>query len=210
MNSVAPGTTSLDSAGVLAFPLQGLQLIEASAGTGKTYTIANLYLRHVLNGRKVSEILVVTFTEAATDELRGRIRARLYAAMRCLQSAGKPEDEFLATLANSLDESGDADTAIRQLALAVRSMDEAAIFTIHGFCNRALNEFPFSSSQPFGLEMLTNDEALKNEAVRDWWRRTLYPCPIFDRCLALSVKRCCLRPAPWMAYCPATGSPARC
>jgi hypothetical protein len=71
----------LDPPAVLAFPLTGMRLIEASAGTGKTYTIANLYLRHVVEGCEVAEVLVVTFTVAATDELRGRIRARLFEAL---------------------------------------------------------------------------------------------------------------------------------
>ena len=55
---------------VLAFPLEGTRLIEASAGTGKTYTIANLYLRHVLAGATVGQLLVVPFTDAATAELK--------------------------------------------------------------------------------------------------------------------------------------------
>ena len=67
----------LDARATLEVALCGIKLIEASAGTGKTYTIANLYLRHIFEGRSPAEILVVTFTNAATEELRGRIRARI-------------------------------------------------------------------------------------------------------------------------------------
>src|SRR5690554_4897294 len=76
----------LDAAGTLQLSLSGTKLIEASAGTGKTYTIANLYLRYILAGRRVSEILVVTFTNAATEELRGRLRQRLQEMLACLES----------------------------------------------------------------------------------------------------------------------------
>jgi len=75
MSSAVHNMEVLDSACTLTLDLDGLKLIEASAGTGKTYAISNLYLRFVLAGRKVSEILVVTFTNAATEELRGRIRS---------------------------------------------------------------------------------------------------------------------------------------
>jgi len=165
---------SLGPSQVLDFPLVGLRLIEASAGTGKTYTIANLYLRHILNGRKVSELLVVTFTEAATDELRGRIRARLFEALQLLEHGTETGDEFLAALLTQLKANGKAEKATRYIRLAVRSMDEAGIFTIHGFCQRVLNEFAFNSGQPFSSDVLANDKAMQQEAINDWWRRTAY------------------------------------
>ena len=159
---------------VLAFPLTGTRLIEASAGTGKTYTIANLYLRQVAAGRGVGDLLVVTFTEAATDELRGRIRARLVEALALLDRPAETDDVFLAAwLAEA--RAGDPQTTARTLRLAVRSMDEAAIYTIHGFCQRALTEFAFNSGQQFRLEVLTDDGDLWRAALQDWWRRTGYP-----------------------------------
>ncbi|TNF90720.1 MAG: hypothetical protein EP300_02315, partial [Gammaproteobacteria bacterium] len=79
------GTILLDARRCLELDLAGVSLIEASAGTGKTYTIANLYLRHILDGRQPSEILVVSFTNAATDELQQRIHARLCQALKTLQ-----------------------------------------------------------------------------------------------------------------------------
>ena len=165
---------SLGPSQVLDFPLVGLRLIEASAGTGKTYTIANLYLRHILNGRTVSELLVVTFTEAATDELRGRIRARLFEALQLLEQGAETSDEFLAAMHMQLKANGETEKATRSVRLAVRSMDESGIFTIHGFCQRVLNEFAFNSGQPFSNDVLTNDKPMQQEAINDWWRKTVY------------------------------------
>jgi len=164
----------------LSHPLQRLYLIEASAGTGKTYTIANLYLRHVLAGHRVSQILVVTFTNAATDELRGRIRAKLYTALQCLEKTcldkeGLSDDPFSQqALKNATQSDAQAQQAKAYLELAVHSMDEAAIFTIHGFCQRALKEFAFLSGQSFNLELNNNEDELLLPIAKDWWRRSLY------------------------------------
>ena len=88
----------LDTEVMLNIDLSGIKLIEASAGTGKTYTIANLYLRHILEGKTPSEILVVTFTNAATEELRGRIRFRLHQALQVFTRELDTDDEFLTQL----------------------------------------------------------------------------------------------------------------
>jgi exodeoxyribonuclease V beta subunit len=164
----------LDVPAVLAFPLTGMQLIEAGAGTGKTYTIANLYLRHIIEGREIAEVLVVTFTNAATDELRGRIRARLYEALELLERDAATSDGFLVDLRESLRAQGRVESTISRLRLAVRAMDEAAIYTIHGFCQRVLSEYAFNSGQQFQLEILADDGELWRRAVQDWWRRTGY------------------------------------
>lgn len=171
----------LDAEQTLRLPLAGVKLIEASAGTGKTYAISNLYLRYVLAGFQVSQILVVTFTNAATEELRGRIRKRLHEAQRCVEMLHSenilPEDEFLAGLLRGLREADAAqrETALSRLRVAVRSMEEATIFTINGFCQRALTEHAFSSGQAFQLELIRDDETLWQDALKDWWRRTVYP-----------------------------------
>jgi exodeoxyribonuclease V beta subunit len=167
--------TTLDTEGVLAFPLTGIQLIEASAGTGKTYTIANLYLRHIVAGREVGQVLVVTFTTAATDELRGRIRARLFETLDLLERGRETGDDFLRALIARIRTQEAEELTIRRLRLAVRAMDEAAVYTIHSFCQRALTEFAFNSGQQFQMEVLTNDQDLWRQAAQDWWRRTGYP-----------------------------------
>lgn len=182
MNSANTPVPVLDAALTLQLPLSGVKLIEASAGTGKTYAISNLYLRYVLAGRKVSEILVVTFTNAATDELRGRIRARLYEAQRCIESLQndreptQPQDEFLALQLRALQGGSEAErvVALARLRLAVRTMDEASIFTIHGYCQRALRNQAFNSGQAFELELLSEEDTLWTDALKDWWRCNAY------------------------------------
>ncbi|MBT8433250.1 MAG: UvrD-helicase domain-containing protein, partial [Gammaproteobacteria bacterium] len=151
-------------------------LIEASAGTGKTHTIADLYLRHILDGRQPSEILIVTYTNAATEELRGRIRQRLYEALDLLQHCGSCEDELLALLLQqSQDLDDDSRTAqIDRLQLAIRSMDEASISTIHSFCQRSLQQHALSGNQFFDSDMLTDDSSIWASAIKDWWRKCTY------------------------------------
>lgn len=184
----------------LRFPLHGERLIEASAGTGKTYTIAGLYLRLLLGhgplieegadvGQSsaherplsVTEILVVTFTEAATAELRGRIRARIHEA-RLAFMRGESKDDLLAQL---LIEVEDHELAARRLLAAERQMDEAAVFTIHGFCQRMLKQNAFESGALFETEFLTDDSQLRLQAVSDYWRAEFYPV---DKPLASAVR----------------------
>ncbi|WP_421224073.1 exodeoxyribonuclease V subunit beta [Aeromonas enteropelogenes] len=184
----------------LRFPLHGERLIEASAGTGKTYTIAGLYLRLLLGHGplieegedadqpsaherplSVTEILVVTFTEAATAELRGRIRGRIHEA-RLAFMRGQSNDALLAQL---LAEVEDHELAARRLLAAERQMDEAAVFTIHGFCQRMLKQNAFESGALFETEFLTDDSQLRLQAVSDYWRAEFYPV---DKTLASAVR----------------------
>jgi exodeoxyribonuclease V beta subunit len=172
----------------LNFPLQGSHLIEASAGTGKTFTIAALYVRLVLGhggpqttyGRPLTppEILVVTFTEAATQELRDRIRVRLaQAAAFFRQHPNVKGDPFLDDVRQSYPPSDWPDCAQR-LAHAAESMDEAAVFTIHGWCQRMLREHAFDSGSPFSLELNPDPSARLALAVRDYWRVFAYPLSV--------------------------------
>ena len=179
----------LDAQQTLTLPLPGIKLIEASAGTGKTYAISNLYLRYVLAGFTVDKILVVTFTNAATEELRGRIRKRLYEAQRCLEGRAKTEDEFLVQLEQSFQDGSEHDlvAAIARLRFAVRSMETAAIFTINGFCQRALSDHAFNSGQAFQLDLIRDDDALWRDALKDWWRRSVYELNQEQLALFMSV-----------------------
>ncbi|MCM8528066.1 MAG: exodeoxyribonuclease V subunit beta, partial [Lentisphaeraceae bacterium] len=149
-------------------PQSGTYLIEASAGTGKTYSIANLYLHFILQGKKVSEILVVTFTEAATKELRERIRANLSKAFQVL--TGLSRDEQLTAIISSYD----SDDKKLLLEAAILNFDQAAIFTIHGFCQRMLQENAFESMSLFDAELLENEEDLHEEIVKDFIRQKTY------------------------------------
>ncbi|MFY9396934.1 MAG: UvrD-helicase domain-containing protein, partial [Desulfomonilia bacterium] len=148
-------------------PLHGVQLIEASAGTGKTYTIASLYVRLLLEiPLQVREILVVTFTEAATDELKTRIRKKLHEALKCF-SSGSCDDQFLKDLAGRCPDRAEA---IRRLQAALRRFDEASIHTIHGFCQRVLGELPFEAGCLFEHELVPDQSGIVLEAAGDFIR----------------------------------------
>lgn len=140
-------------------------LLEASAGTGKTYQIASLVLRLVAElGIPIREILAITFTNAATAELRDRIRRRLHDARRRLvQPAHDDEDEVLAHLRAH----GDRDRCLLRLELALRDFDLAPISTIHGFCERTLEELAFESGQDAQLELVTDPSAVRERLVDD-------------------------------------------
>ncbi|TDS95651.1 DNA helicase/exodeoxyribonuclease V beta subunit [Rahnella sp. BIGb0236] len=171
---------------VLNFPLTGSRLIEASAGTGKTFTIAALYVRLVLGhggdnafSRPLTppEILVVTFTDAATKELRDRIRERLSTAAACfLEDPLAPSacDEFLQDLrAEYAPEQWPG--CARKLQLAAEWMDESAVSTIHGWCNRMLGEHAFDSDSLFTQTLETDQTELLMNVVRDYWRSFYFP-----------------------------------
>ena len=158
-------------------PLDGINLVEASAGTGKTWNLCGLYLRLLLEqSLETRQILVVTFTNAATAELRERIRARIVETLAYLEDPRLGGgDPFVPRLVETLVEGrGLAREALRRrLELARHSFDEAAIFTIHGFCQRALADAPFAAGQPMGQQLLADDAELRLEAARDFWRRRI-------------------------------------
>ncbi len=175
------------------FPLYGQSLIEASAGTGKTFTITGLYNRLILgHGRTAADghsarlgcdqILVVTFTRAATEELRGRIRQRLRDTLEDLLSLenGQPIDtqqlQYLQQLADT--QHSDIDSLCRQLKPWLQSnlalMDEAAVYTIHGFCQRMLKQFAFDSGVVFNAELVLDSDSYLQQACEDIWRQQAY------------------------------------
>jgi exodeoxyribonuclease V beta subunit len=166
---------------VFETPLAGINLIEASAGTGKTHTITDLYVRLIIETTcQVSQILVVTFTVAATAELRDRIRRRLLAAHQAC-SGQRVADPFCEQLLTAYPQ---PDQALQRLDNALRGFDEAAIYTIHGFCERVLTDRAFESGMPFVSELLTDERELLQEVVDDFWRRTVYDAsPLFVRYL---------------------------
>ena len=153
------------------FPLSGASLIEASAGTGKTYTIVNLYIRLLLGHGcaplGVEQILVVTFTNAATGELKERIRQRLrqaYLDFFAIQS----EDDFIQQLINQSD---NVELDCQRLALASKQMDEAAVYTIHGFCHKALTEHAFESGAMYEQSFILDESEWLKIAAEDYWRK---------------------------------------
>ncbi|MBK9682271.1 MAG: exodeoxyribonuclease V subunit beta [Betaproteobacteria bacterium] len=180
------------------FPLWGSRLIEASAGTGKTWTIAALYLRLVLGhggdaafARPMTpaEVLVMTFTRAATRELSDRIRSRLLEAARCFRGEASPHpaDTFLAELLTAYAGGLPRKQAAWRLTLAAESMDDAAVHTIDAWCQRMLREHAFDSGCLFDEELAANERAMQFEAARDYWRQQLYPLPAAALDEALAV-----------------------
>ena len=175
MNTIATG----DDLG-LDLPLTGLQLIEASAGTGKTWTLATLVLRLVIErGLSVDRILAVTYTEAATQELRERLRERLQLAARIAagdttvlaRRANDPAIDLTATLIERQIGEESATALQARLRHAAQQMDLAAVYTIHGFCARVLSEHALDSDRAFTpAEMIGSERPLHDEVAADLWR----------------------------------------
>ncbi|XOD69833.1 MAG: exodeoxyribonuclease V subunit beta [Sodalis sp. (in: enterobacteria)] len=169
-----------ESLNPMSLPLQGTRLIEAAAGTGKTHTLVTLYLRLLLGlGEKaayprllsVKEILVVTFTEGATEELRCRIRKKIHRLrMECLH--GKSTEPLLMV------QPVDPSLIAIHLLDAEQQMDEAAIYTIHGFCQRMLNQNPLESGILFQYTLVEDESFLRQQVSADFWRRYCYPLPL--------------------------------
>jgi exodeoxyribonuclease V beta subunit len=156
-------------------PLEGINLIEASAGTGKTYTIEGLFLRLILEKQlQVDQILVVTFTKAATEELKNRIRSKLLQAEKAFTN-GERSDTLINAL---LDRMPNPNTAAALIHDALVNFDRAPIFTIHGFCARILFDHAFETSNLFDTELVTDSSEWEREVAEDFWRRHLYDAPL--------------------------------
>ena len=155
-------------------PLQGTNLIEASAGTGKTHTITGIFLRLILEKHfTVDQILVVTFTKAATEELKERIRKKLLEAKSAFLK-GSSHDILIRSLIEKSDNSA---SMVRCLRDALVNFDNAAIFTIHGFCRRILHENAFETQSLFDTELVTDPVDIHREVAEDFWRKHVYRLP---------------------------------
>lgn len=158
---------------LLTTPIEpGTTLVEASAGTGKTYCLAGLVLRMLLEEKVggIDRLLVVTFTNAATEELQTRIRDALTMASRVLRGEVTTEDPFFRSLAQNYSHNRGRDILRR----ALLDFDELMVATIHGFAKRVLEQSAFESGLPFHQEFLENDDSLLLEMARDSWRAHLY------------------------------------
>jgi len=156
---------------LLHAPLSGTNLIEASAGTGKTYTIAGLFLRLLLEKNlTVDQILVVTFTKAATEELKGRIRNKLLDVRRALTS-GSSSDKAVLKIVSGITHT---ETGLARIQDALRDFDSTAIYTIHGFCHRVLSDHAFETGDRFDTELKTETTPLLRSVADDFWRRRFY------------------------------------
>ncbi|MFZ0041634.1 MAG: UvrD-helicase domain-containing protein [Solirubrobacteraceae bacterium] len=148
----------------------GVTVLEASAGTGKTYTIAALAARYVAQGIPLERMLLVTFTRMATGELRERVRERLVAVERGLRAAlagGAPDqDPVVALLA-----SGDAALARDRLARAIAGFDSATIATTHGFCQEVLGGLGIAGDLEPDVAFVEDLSDLVSEVVDDLYIR---------------------------------------
>jgi exodeoxyribonuclease V beta subunit len=175
-NDIAPSAV-MQPLDTFTFPLSGASLIEASAGTGKTYTIVNLYIRlllgHGCEPLGVEQILVVTFTNAATGELKERIRQRLRKAYLDF-FARVSKDAFIQQL---IDQSDNVELDCQRLALASKQMDEAAVYTIHGFCHKALTEHAFESGAMYEQSFILDESEWLKIAAEDYWRKHVVTLP---------------------------------
>jgi exodeoxyribonuclease V beta subunit len=160
---------------IIHSPLSGTNLIEASAGTGKTYTIEGLFVRLILEKQLlVDQILVVTFTNAATEELRDRIRNKLLQAKEAF-SKESSADPLIDAVMNHYE---NPVLALHLIHEALINFDRAAIFTIHGFCQRILYENAFETGKLFDTELVTDQSEVIQEVVDDFWRKHFYNAPL--------------------------------
>ncbi|MBR7002300.1 MAG: UvrD-helicase domain-containing protein, partial [Neisseriaceae bacterium] len=162
----------------LNMPIDGTSLIEASAGTGKTYGIALLFTRLILlENIKIDKIAVLTFTKAATAELKTRLRSRLNEVRQLLQLGEFPQncrDEPLQQLFNQAQKNNlTAKDLFKRAKESLSDFDKAGIYTIHAFCRSILNEEAFACGVPFALQMQTTDDdnELKQKLTEDFWRK---------------------------------------
>ncbi len=168
-------TTAAPRDAGLTLPLSGVHLIEASAGTGKTFTLMTLALRLLLErGIGVRDLAAVTYTIAATQELRERLRRRLRLAERLLDADAPhaSEGEEAATFAVlQVARASVGDVTVRtRLAAALLQLDEAQVSTIHGFCHRALREHGFRAGTLAEGELVEEADDVWSEVAADLWR----------------------------------------
>ena len=193
----------LDNAPIPAFdplsiPIAGTNLIEASAGTGKTYGIAALFTRLVvLEQMPVESILTVTFTKAATAELKTRLRARLDEVLQALESMedtdnlsddlaaycrdNHPGDVFLTGLLKQALAQESRARLIVRLKAAIGQFDNAAIYTIHGFCQRILRDYAFLCRAPMDVELTEDNRDRLLIPAQDFWRDRIVDHPVLAK-----------------------------
>ena len=167
------------------YPLDpGVRLLEASAGTGKTFALAHLSLRLITEAAMpLDSLLVVTFTDAAAAELRSRIGRRLQDALLGLEALERgqllPEaDRVLTDWWGKTADEVRRRAWISRLLLALEQLDAADITTIHGFCRRSLRRQAISSGAAIQLQLETDSTALVQEVVQEIWQQQLLSLPL--------------------------------
>lgn len=173
-----------------SFKMAGSNLVEASAGTGKTYCIQTLFLRLVIvQGVEVGNILVVTFTDAATKELRDRLRSILQKFQQYCDGHMEADDGdydrvrsiYELELAGNIHKEGFAAERDYRVRCALLDFDEASISTIHGFCSKVLSRYAFECGHDFDAELSGNTDSIVSDLCEDWWRRNTYNVSFIDQ-----------------------------
>ncbi|MEO1857141.1 MAG: UvrD-helicase domain-containing protein [Rubritalea sp.] len=152
----------------------GLTLLEAGAGTGKTYSLVRIIVRELVEKElDPSEIVTVTFTRAATAEIKSRLHGLL---SEILSDLKKPEDEMQNDIAKAWVTEGEewVENAKHRLSIALSAFDSISIFTIDGFFQRLLKEYAFESNVLFSIELEPDDSPLIHTALQDYWRQYVY------------------------------------
>lgn len=158
-------------------PLESPTLVEASAGTGKTHTITTYFVRGIVErGLRPEQILVVTYTKAATAELRIRCRSRISEALSSIDAPSGQTDALGQIVAGAIARSG-RDEVERRLRSALAEMDQTSILTIHGFCQRLLQDYPLLFGVDFDFEVAEDSSSLHADLAVDFWATDLYERP---------------------------------
>ena len=173
----------------------GVTVLEASAGTGKTFTIAALAARYVAEGRPLKDLLLVTFTRMATGELRERVRERLVKTERELQRhlRGELLEDQRDRVVRLLTEGTDAEVEVRRVRLerALADFDAATIATTHGFCQEVLEGFGIGGDVERDVTFVEDVGDLVQEVVDDLYVRRFHAdeAPAIDRRQAGRIAR---------------------
>ena len=173
-------------------PLASKCLIEASAGTGKTYTLSHLLVDFILQGDAenkvhIDSILVVTFTRAATQELRERIRSIFHTVKKRLLYWDHLINTDLDSIIDKALQLNSIDVLVKRCNLALLSLDNAPIMTIHGFCQSVLNDFSFDAHQAIGAQLVEDNSDFIKQLIVNLWREIIYPLPIDEAILYQKV-----------------------
>lgn len=162
---------------LLESPITGRWLIEASAGTGKTYSLEHIVLRLLIEQNiPVERMLLVTFTHAATAELSQRVRNLIMHTAETLERGQAPDDALLAKLVERWETSIGQDVMTERLRNALEMFDDVSILTIHSFCQKMLKSFVFTRGANFEAEVC-NDTAIEEQVIDEFLRSHLSTLP---------------------------------
>lgn len=175
----------------LTVNLSGSNLIEASAGTGKTYSIAILVLRLIVEKKiPIQQILMVTFTKAAVAELEERIRLFIRLASQYVNREPIEDITIKRIVDGAINQENEEEIAQR-IKEAVLFLDETSVMTIHSFCQQTLTEFAFETDQLFGSELLSDTQEIIETEVNKFWRKhvTSIPVPLLDLLVKKGIEK---------------------